>query len=171
MKICSIEGCEKPARRRGWCDMHWIRWRKHGDPNVSRSYLPSTPENFWARTKPEGECVIWTGGTGHGYGSVGWKGKTVTAHRLAFYLRMGRWPDGLLRHLCNNRLCVLHAVEGTNSENMLDAVAAGTHNHARKTHCKRGHPFDEANTYHYRGRRRCRACHTEIAPRLREEPS
>jgi len=25
-------------------------------------------------------------------------------------------------------------------------------------HCKRGHPYDAANTYHYRDRRRCRAC-------------
>ena len=31
-KICSIEGCEKPVKSRGWCDMHWTRWRRHGDP-------------------------------------------------------------------------------------------------------------------------------------------
>ena len=36
-----------------------------------------------------------------------------------------------------------------------------------KTHCKNGHAFDEANTYHYSGgRRRCRACQRDYQRRL-----
>lgn len=30
---------------------------------------------------------------------------------------------------------------------------------AKFTHCPQGHPYDEANTYLYRGHRSCRACH------------
>lgn len=30
--LCSIEGCDKPAKGRGWCAAHWWRWRNHGDP-------------------------------------------------------------------------------------------------------------------------------------------
>lgn len=37
-----------------------------------------------------------------------------------------------------------------------------------KTHCKHGHLFDEANTYHYRGTRICKACRDR---RNRETPS
>lgn len=29
---CSIEGCEKLVEARGWCLMHYARWRSHGDP-------------------------------------------------------------------------------------------------------------------------------------------
>lgn len=31
-RTCSIEGCDKPCKGRGWCGMHWQRWRRHGDP-------------------------------------------------------------------------------------------------------------------------------------------
>ena len=29
---CSL--CDKPVVSRGWCHMHYVRWRRHGDPNV-----------------------------------------------------------------------------------------------------------------------------------------
>lgn len=29
---CSIEGCPDPHYGRGWCLVHWSRWREHGDP-------------------------------------------------------------------------------------------------------------------------------------------
>ena len=35
---CSIEGCEKPAKGRGWCAAHWLRWRKYGDPLGKSDY-------------------------------------------------------------------------------------------------------------------------------------
>lgn len=31
-EICSIEGCVKLVRARGWCSTHYNRWRTHGDP-------------------------------------------------------------------------------------------------------------------------------------------
>jgi hypothetical protein len=29
--MCSIEGCEKPLVARGYCGMHYRRWRVNGD--------------------------------------------------------------------------------------------------------------------------------------------
>ena len=38
-------------------------------------------------------------------------------------------------------------------------IAAAEHHNAAKTRCRRGHPFDAANTYYdAAGKRRCRAC-------------
>lgn len=28
---CSVEGCEKPTRARGWCGMHYQRWKATGE--------------------------------------------------------------------------------------------------------------------------------------------
>jgi len=41
---------------------------------------------------------------------------------------------------------------------------------ARQTHCKRGHPFDEENTYRYQGKRICRTCRREAVRRMRKSP-
>ncbi len=30
--ICSIEGCEIETITRGWCQMHYARWRREGTP-------------------------------------------------------------------------------------------------------------------------------------------
>ena len=31
-KPCAIDGCERRAIKRGWCEMHYVRWWTHGDP-------------------------------------------------------------------------------------------------------------------------------------------
>ncbi|WP_327421883.1 HNH endonuclease [Streptomyces sp. NBC_01230] len=37
MDACSIAGCTRPVSRRGWCGTHYQRWRRNGDPTVSRA--------------------------------------------------------------------------------------------------------------------------------------
>lgn len=31
---CSIDGCEAPTVGRGWCNRHYLRWSKYGDPTA-----------------------------------------------------------------------------------------------------------------------------------------
>lgn len=60
MNTCSVEGCEKPVRARGWCGRHYVRWLKHGDPTtlLLPGYdidLPREPPN------PSGLCMCGCG--------------------------------------------------------------------------------------------------------------
>lgn len=36
---CSIEGCERPHNAKGFCQMHYLRWRSTGDPGPADSTL------------------------------------------------------------------------------------------------------------------------------------
>ena len=31
-RTCAVEGCDRSARTRGWCQAHYFRWRRNGDP-------------------------------------------------------------------------------------------------------------------------------------------
>lgn len=88
--------------------------------------------------------------------------QTHEVHRLVALAFLGPRPDGhVVRHLDGDPLRP-HAdnlAYGTSSENLLDQIAHGTHSTARRTHCPRGHEYDEANTRNYAGRRYCKACY------------
>lgn len=112
---------------------------------------------FWTRgVVTEGGCRLWTGPTtDNGYGLWHVGGKTYRVHRVAFELAKGPIPVGLVPdHLCFIRLCY--------EPDHLEAVTQAENNRragARKTHCPRGHAYDEANTYcRPSGARFCRAC-------------
>lgn len=42
--VCTIEGCGKPHKGHGYCEMHLVRWRKYGDPTVVRKKGPKPLE-------------------------------------------------------------------------------------------------------------------------------
>lgn len=106
-------------------------------------------------------CWVWQGTTGGGnigqpYGMFWLDGRTQLAHRAAYSLLVGPVPDGLeLDHLCRIRLCVrpLH-LEPVSSQVNVHRSDSPMGQNARKTLCRRGHPF----TGMWRGRRTCRAC-------------
>ena len=129
--------------------------------------------------KDDKGCWIYTGkarATG-GYGLIGTGNaqrgtfRHLSVHRVAYEALKGPIPIGLtLDHLCRTPECCnpeyLEPV--TMRENILRGNGWAAKN-ARKTHCKRGHPFTSENTY-TKGLhdRRCRACrHAQYRSRRR----
>lgn len=128
-------------------------------------------DRFWRHVIVEGGCWRWTGSfVRNGYGRLSAakdsNREAVYAHRVSWQLHRGPVPDGLyVLHTCDNRWCVKpdHLWLGTNADNMRDMVRKGRGRsvNAEKTHCKRGHEFNEENTYVLpSGGRRCRKCHS-----------
>lgn len=128
-------------------------------------------QRFWEKVDRQGngDCWPWLGCLGTGGYAMFWNGeRNMHAHRFAYELLVGPIPEGLvLDHLCRVRHCVnpAHLEPVTHAENIRRGEGwAGQH--ARKTHCPQGHPYDEENTI-YRVRksrwgrstaRECRIC-------------
>jgi hypothetical protein len=36
VKICSIEGCTRVVKARGWCQAHYLSWNRYGDPLAAK---------------------------------------------------------------------------------------------------------------------------------------
>lgn len=120
--ICTIDGCTKKAKGRGWCSAHYERWRRNGDPLNARLWTKSPEESFASRTEWRGDCIVWTGAlTSVGYGHLYANGEMVLAHRYAWERENGPIPEGLfIDHICFNPACVNvpHLRLATNKENV-----------------------------------------------------
>ena len=112
-------------------------------------------------------CWRWLGGYyDNGYSQfMLYPGIKTTGHRAAYILLRGPIPTGLeTDHLCRNRWCVnpYHLELTTHRENVrrspLLADPLVARKERAKTHCPRGHAYDEENTRRYKGSRQCRAC-------------
>jgi hypothetical protein len=133
----------------------------------------NTEQTFWERVSrgdPDG-CWPWLGWKdGEGYGTFWIDGRYHRAHRFAYELLVGPIPEGLQPdHLCRNHACCnpTHLEPVTQRENILRGFSPTAIN-ARKTHCAKGHPYDDKNTrIDKHGWRSCRICKAGNLRRLR----
>lgn len=108
-------------------------------------------------------CVVFTGAHSATYGQIWWNGAQWLAHRASYALLVGPIPAGaVVDHLCRNRSCInpKHLEPVMQDENVRRSVGHVGARQSDKTHCQRGHAYDEANTYFVpgSGHRQCREC-------------
>jgi hypothetical protein len=126
-------------------------------------------ERFYEKCElDQNGCWVWTAYTdAWGYGRLRVDGRSVEAHRVGYELVVGPIPEGLeLDHLCRKPACVnpFHLEPVTTAVNVERSSSPPALN-KRKTHCKHGHAFDEANTYRTGGARKCRTCNRAAVAR------
>lgn len=106
-------------------------------------------------------CHRWLGHTTKdGYGRISVLGRQCLAHRVAYELWVGAIPEGLtIDHLCGNVWCVnpAHLEAVSIRTNVLRGSGIPVQN-AMKTHCPRGHTYDNVYTVYGKVARRCRQC-------------
>lgn len=120
-------------------------------------------ERFWAKVdKVTSGCWLWAGSKSpRGYGSLYVNGKLQLAHRVAYEMRNGPIPAGMvIDHLCKNTGCVNpeHLEAVAQSENVRRGLIGKTHPNTLLTHCKWGHEFTPDNTIYQGTSRRCLEC-------------
>ena len=140
-RICSIEGCGKPHEARGWCKRHYLRWKRHGNPNSGRTAkgAPLAWLRSVALVHDGDECLFWpfsrdTGGRGR----LAINGKDLIASRLVCSMSHGDAPSDIHQatHSCGKGHlgCVnpKHLRWATNAENQADRVVHGTSNRGER---------------------------------------
>jgi hypothetical protein len=114
-----------------WCGRAFVVWRWK-EPSKRFCRLACVyadlrdPGRFWDRLDRSGgpeACWPFVGRVDtEGYGMLEFRGRTVKAHRMAYFHAHGCWPR-TCRHTCDVKGCCnpAHLLDGTQAENMQDA--------------------------------------------------
>lgn len=130
---CGVRGCNRAAYCKGYCEPHYRRFAKYGDPLAGKT-LNGAPLAFLRNIPETDDCVEWPfRTTDGGYGQVRFNGTNTNAHRVSLIIHKGE-PESDDMHaahapeICHNRLCVnpRHLRWATAKENMRDRGLDGT---------------------------------------------
>lgn len=130
-KTCSIKGCNKKHRSLGFCEMHYIRNRRHGSPH--KVFKPKRKRPLKYKVDKNGCHICTSHATApDGYVRVERDGVTYNAHRFAYMEKHGYIPSNLVvRHKCDVRNCINidHLEVGTHKDNTHDMVSRKRHHY------------------------------------------
>jgi hypothetical protein len=100
---------------RGWCQKHYQRMLKTGDPQSTKRIKGDDEARFWSYVDRRGddECWPWTGCLDvGGYGTINIAGSGRKAHAWAYERFVGPMPEGTdeIDHKCHTRVETCHGV-------------------------------------------------------------
>lgn len=136
-RICSIDGCDKTVKARGWCGKHYHRWARHGDPlgGITAKGDPLRFANSIDAATCGDDCIQWPYATlPNGYGHLWVDGVDTVASRYVCERAHGPAPtlEHEAAHSCGkgHEGCINpnHLGWKTRSENQADKLTHGTHN-------------------------------------------
>ena len=136
MPKCTVKKCNAEYYAKGFCERHYKRNAKYGDPLAGVGNHAPPEQRFWrfvSERKP-GKCWVFSGGgkkSRYGQFQVNSENRDHTlAHRYSYQIHHGKIPDGkVVMHSCDNPRCVnpAHLSVGTAKENTQDMIVKGRH--------------------------------------------
>lgn len=136
---CTVDECGRPAHGRGFCLMHWKRWKRHGDPKGTAGHISRDTGVDWLRAHSDysaDECLFWPfARCGNGYPRVG---TSEYAHRIMCEIVNGPPPSPTheAAHSCGrgHDACIspVHLSWKTCAENHADKLVHGTDNRGER---------------------------------------
>ena len=107
MTNCSIIDCQRPVRSKGYCNAHYLRWYRHGDPEHGEMLRGTARDWLLKHVEHDGEeCLIWPfARNSKGYPDVRFAGmEGMLAHRVMCVLAHGDPPEPKMdaAHSCGN---------------------------------------------------------------------
>lgn len=140
---CSVSNCGGVHKAKGFCQIHYNRFRKYGDPLGGR-----TPNGEPMRLYDQGvlyegdECLLWPFSVGgSGYGQIWHNGRLQYVHRMACESVHGPQPSPSHQaaHSCGNGhlgcFTKRHLSWKTPKDNQADRVLHGTHGRGENSPC------------------------------------
>lgn len=139
-KVCSIDGCGRPLKSLGWCQSHFMRWRRHGDPLAGRT-PDGEPHRYFREvvlTYEGNDCLPWPYALTKGYGQIWIDGRMHLVSRIICEEVHGPppTPEHHAAHSCGkgHEACVTkgHLDWKTPSGNQADRLVHGTHSRGER---------------------------------------
>lgn len=143
--ICIISACDNPTHAKGYCQTHYMRMRRYGDPDkILISKAPGGAARAWmfahVHYEDRHNCLTWPFNKSEGRGQFWWKETNQPASRIMCELAKGPppTPEHDAAHSCGNghKACVNpnHLRWATRKENEADKKLHGTKMEGERHH-------------------------------------